>query len=480
MEGTFNLADRARRALEDAGFRTDFPAASLAEVRAAQRQAIPNVLDLSHLLWTSIDNAESRDLDQLEYAEPGPENSIRIMLAVADVATYVQPGTAVDERARHNTVSLYTAGKTFHLLPEALSTEKTSLTENDTRLAIVVDMLVEDDGEVHSPKVYHAKVRNKAKLIYESVGAWAEHRKQIAEIDELPGLKEQLEMQFEASRRLITLRKRMGALTFSSYEAKPVTRAGKVVDLQLSAPNRARDLIESFMIAANVATATFLKERGFPIIERSVQAPERWDRIREIAAGHGFPLPEAPAPKPLSDFLADRRLRDPNTFQYLSLTIVKLLGPGQYVVEPPGAQLSGHFGLALDDYSHSTAPNRRYADLIIQRLLFAALRGEDIPYSGSELTEIAQRCTEREDAARKVERLMRKVAAADLMRDDVGRSFPAIVTGASPRGTYVRLFAPAVEGKVVRGERGMDVGDRVRVQLVAANAERGFIDFQRD
>jgi exoribonuclease-2 len=275
------------------------------------------------------------------------------------------------------------------------------------------------------------------------------------------------------------LRKRMGALTFSSYEAQPVTRNGEVVDLKVNRPNRARDLIESFMVAANVATATFLKARAFPIIERTVSAPERWDRIRQVAAGYGVTLPEEPAPRPLSEFLAARRQHNPAAFQDLSLTIVKLMGPGHYVVEHPTGAQSGHFGLALDDYSHSTAPNRRYADLIIQRLLFAAIDEAPRPYSDVELEQIARHCTEREDAARKVERLMRKVAAAQLVQNAIGKNFDAIVTGASHKGIYVRLFSPAVEGKVLRGERGMEVGDRVRVRLIAVDAERGFIDFER-
>ena len=480
MAGPFNLAERARRALEDAGFLPDFPPQAATEVRAAERLRMPGTLDLSHLLWSSIDNEESRDLDQLEYAEPGPQNSIRILLAIADVANYVPPGSAIDLRAAHNTVSIYTAGRTFHLLPEALSTEKTSLLEDEARLALVVDMLVEDDGEVHEPKVYRSKVRNKARLTYDAVGRWSQERGTIPEFEEVPGLREQLQFQFEASQRLIALRKRMGALTFSSYEARPITENGKVVDLRISTPNPARDLIESFMIAANVSVATFLKSRGFPIIERAVQAPERWDRICQVAAGYGFKLPETPEPKPLSDFLAAQRLNNPAAFQDLSLTIVKLLGPGEYVVEPADVQLSGHFGLALDDYSHSTAPNRRYSDLIIQRLLLAAMERQACPYAQSDLEEIARRCTEREDAARKVERLMRKVAAAALIQGQVGRSFGALVTGASPKGTYVRLQSPAVEGKVVRGERGMDVGDRVRVRLISADPERGFIDFERE
>lgn len=478
MDTGFDLAARARRAVETAGFRPDFPARAATEVSAAERSAPPSAPDLTHLLWSSIDNEDSRDLDQLEYAEPGPKGSIRILLAIADVASYVAPGSSIDTRARHNTVSLYTAGQTFHLLPPQLSTARTSLLQGEARLAVVVDMLVEDDGEVHAPKVYHARVRNHARMTYEDAGAWLESGEPLAQFDEAPGLKEQLEMQLQASRRLIALRKRMGALTFSSYEARPVIRDGHVVSLEVRQRNAARDLIESFMIAGNVATATFLKTRGFPIIERAVRAPRRWDRIAQIAAGYGVKLPEDPAPKPLSDFLAQRREADPREFRDLSLAIVKLLGPGEYVIEPPGQQLTGHFGLALDDYSHSTAPNRRYADLIIQRLLFASLRAEPVPYQIAELEEIAQHCTEREDAARKVERFMRKVAAADLIQPQIGRTFSAVVTGASEKGTYVRLLSPAVEGKVVRGERGMDVGDRVQVRLLSADPERGFIDFE--
>ena len=479
MPVDFNLADRARRTLLAFGFRPDFPAGAAHEVRAAERVTAPAALDLTHLLWSSIDNEESRDLDQLEYAEPCANGSIRILLAIADVASHVRRDSAIDQRARHNTVSLYTAGETFHLLPHELSTGQTSLLQGETRLALVVDMLVEDDGEIHDPKVRHARVRNQARLTYEGVGAWLESSKRLIALEETPGLKEQLKLQALAAQRLTALRRRMGALTFCSSEARPVIREGRCVSLELLARNRARDLIESLMIAANVATANVLKSRGFPIIERSVQAPKRWDRICQIAASHGAKLPETPSPKPLADWLAERRLNDPDGFPDLSFMIRKLLGPGEYRVEPPDQQLSGHFGLALDDYSHSTAPNRRYADLVIQRLLFASIRGEPVPYPDAGLREIAQRCTEMEDAARKAERFMRKVAAADLIQSRLGQTFPAVVTGASYKGTYVRLSAPPVEGRVVRGEHELDVGDRIQVRLIAADPERAFIDFER-
>jgi exoribonuclease-2 len=479
MPETISLAERARRALEEAGFRPDFPPEAAAEVRRAQKMGVSGERDLTHLLWTSIDNQESRDLDQVEYAEPGSNGAIRLLLGIADVASYVEAGSAVDERAAHNTVTVYTAGKTFHLLPEELSTGRTSLKEGEARVAVVVEMLVENDGAVKEPKVYRAKVKNHAKLTYEKVGSWLQGNGGIAELQEFPGLKNQLELQADVSDRLMELRREMGALTFSSYEARPVVRGGEVVDLQVSGRNQARDLIESFMVAANVATATFLKSRGFPIIERAVSAPRNWKRVCQIAAQFGVQMPDEPEPKPLSDFLAERRKADPNGFADLSLAIVKLLGPGEYVVEHPTGPQTGHFGLALDDYSHSTAPNRRYSDLIIQRLLFAAINGTQRPYDDAALEQLAKRCTEREDAARKVERLMRKVAAARLMQRKIGETFRAMVTGASAKGVFVRLFSPPVEGKVVRGEAGMEVGDKVQVRLVNVNEERGFIDFER-
>jgi exoribonuclease II len=477
----FDLADRARRAMMQASFLPDFPPEIEPELQTAKRKnaELPVTQDLTALLWSSIDNEESRDLDQVEYAEFAENDGIRFLLGIADVATFVTPDSAIDKRAAHNTVTVYTAGRTFHLLPEELSTQITSLHQGERRLALVVEMIITPDGTVRNPKVYHALIKNQARLTYEQVAAWmSEEAAARAQIESLPGLGTQMSIQIEASRRLMGLRKRMGALTFSSYEAKPVTRDGKVVDLRLVHPNRARELIESFMVATNVATATFLKSRGWPIIERVVHAPRRWDRIRGIAGTYGVKLPATPAPKPLAEFLAVRRAADPEGFRHLSLSIVKLLGPGEYVVEYPTGPQTSHFGLAVDDYSHSTAPNRRFADLILQRLLFAQLAGKEIPYSQRQLERIARHCTEREDAARKIERLMRKVAAAFVLRERIGQNFDAQVTGASEKGTYVRLLRPPAEGRVIRGQRGMDVGDRVKVQLVSIDPERGFIDFE--
>jgi VacB/RNase II family 3'-5' exoribonuclease len=434
--------------------------------------------DLRHLLWSSIDNDESRDLDQIEYVEPAGK-CIRLFIGIADVTSYLTRGGAIDRRAAQNTVTLYTPNRTFHLLPEALSTDKTSLRENEDRSAVVIEMLVEADGQVHDAAIYRALVRNKAKLSYEKVAHACEDRSPDDTVCTKPGLREQLDLQLKTADRLDGLRKKMGALTFSSYEAQPVTRNGQLVDLALVSRNRTRDMIEGFMIAANVACATFLKARGWPIIERVVDAPRNWERIRQIAAGFDFGLPETPAPKPLSEFLASRRAADSAAYRDLSLSIVKLLGPGVYRVETPTGPQSSHFGLAVDDYSHTTAPNRRYADQVLQRMLLACTADQPNPFTDGELDQVARHCSEREDAARKVERTLRKVAAAFLLQDRIGEVFPGIVTGSSSKGTYVRVKHPAAEGRVIHGERGLLVGDRPHVRLLSVDPEHGFIDFER-
>ena len=476
-----DLVERARRALLKAGFEPDFSPSIEEEVArtSLSPDSLASMVDLRHLLWSSIDNQESRDLDQIEFAERCERGLIRLLIGIADVASFVPKDGPTDTRARQNTVSIYTAPKTFHLLPEQLSTDKTSLSEGKDHFALVIEMLVAPDGEVEQPKIYFALVRNRARLSYDQVADFFNGSGKIELAGDLPALREQLHLQSEAARRLISLRKRTGALTFSSYEATPIHKNGVVVDLKLVRHTHARDLIETFMVAANVSTATFLKSNGWPIIERVVRAPKRWDRIRQIASSYGTDLPLEPHPKPLSDFLAARRTADPEGFHELSLSIVKLMGAGEYVVEYPAGAQTSHFGLAVDDYSHSTAPNRRYADLVIQRLLMAVLRKQPFPYADGDLQAIAQRCTEREHAARKVERFMRKIAAAYIVRNRIGENFDAIVTGASWKGTWVRVKQPPIEGKVIRGEIGMDVGDRVRVRLLSVDPDRGFIDFAR-
>lgn len=486
------LAEAARRAARARGFEPDFDADVEREAAAARPPAFPaNARDLRHLLWSSIDNEESRDLDQVEYAEP-TDGGIRLLVGIADVDARVPRDSAIDRRARANATSVYTGVAIFPMLPPQLSEGVTSLLPDQDRLALVIDVVVRPDGTVVQRDAYRAVVRNRAKLAYEAVGTWLEWRDPSGYhgADDSggaprgtapaipPPLTEQLRLQATAAQHLKDERRRAGALELDTIEARPVTRDGHVVDLTVTLKNRARDLIEDFMIAANIATSKLLESKGSSGIRRVVRRPERWPRIVDLVRAHGGSLPPEPDSHALAQFLAQARAKDPLRFPDLSLSIVKLLGRGEYALDLPGKDPGGHFGLAADDYSHATAPNRRYADLVQQRLLKAALSGAPQPYSNDELSAIAAHCTEREDEAKRVERQMRKVAAADMLRDRVGQTFDAIVTGASDRGTYVRLLRPPAEGRVVRNERGMDVGDRVRVKLVHVNQERGFIDFE--
>jgi exoribonuclease-2 len=362
------------------------------------------------------------------------------------------------------------------MLPEELSTGLTSLVPGEDRLAVVIDIVVQDDGEVQGGDAYRAIVRNKSKMAYEAVGQWLDQPH--AAVDGVPAnMTDQLRTQAEAARRLKADRERAGALEFDTIEARPITKDGRVVDLAVTRKNRARDLIEDFMIAANIATSKFLERSGSSGIRRVVRRPERWNRIVDLVRSQGGTLPPEPDSHALAAFLAQARAKDPLRFPDLSLAIVKLLGRGEYALDLPGKDPGGHFGLAADDYSHATAPNRRYADLVQQRLVKAVLEKRSQPYTNDELSSVAAHCTEREDAAQKVERHMRKVAAADLLVQRVGQSFDAIVTGVTPKGTFVRLLHPPAEGRVIRNEHGMDVGDRVRVKLVGVDPRRGFIDF---
>ncbi len=475
----------ARRAMIENGFALEMPTRAALELQAiADKQQNnlndPSIRDLRATLWSSIDNRESRDLDQVEYAEALPGGDIRLLIGIADVDAFVPKDSAIDRHALENTTSVYTGVETFPMLPEKLSNHTTSLLEDVDHLAVVIEIVLDTEGEIRSSEVYRARVRNHAKLIYEQVGAWLEDRAPApSKVSEVAGLADQLRLQDEAAVRLRALRQQNGALNLRTIEAKPVAVDGRVVDLITSEQNRARDIIESFMVAANTEMAQFLESEGWPSIRRVVRTPKRWPRITEIAKEFGENLPTEPDSGALSAFLARRRADDPLHFPDLSLSIVKLLGAGEYTVERPGTEGEGHFGLAVNDYTHSTAPNRRYADLITQRLLKASVARRSSPYTEAELRSIAERCTEREDAARKVERLMRKAAAALLLSERIGETFDAIVTGAADKGTFVRLIAPPAEGRVVRGEQGMDVGDKVRVSLLSTNPERGFIDFAR-
>lgn len=476
-----NLRARARQALLDARFLPDFPAEIEAELRRATAAADPSdVVDMRDLLWSSIDNEESRDLDQVEYATAEPDGTIRLLIGIADVDVFAPRDRALDQHAAINTTSIYTGVATFPMLPRQLSTALSSLLENQDRMAMVVDLRVKPSGAVITQGVSRARVRNRAKLVYESIGAWLDGRAEAPPlVAASAGLEKQIRLQHAAAERLRDLRQAHGSLTLGAIEPKAVMRNDRIVDLQIAQSNPAREIIESFMIAVNVATAELLNARGFASIRRVVRAPRRWDRIVDLARQRGQALPAEPDAKALADFLARQKQADPLRFPDLSLAVVKSLGPGEYTMQRPGAEAVGHFGLALHDYTHSTAPNRRYPDLIIQRLLKAVIAGKTTPYTDARLLEIAAHCTEREDAVRKIERLMRKVIAAATLSSRIGEAFEAVVTGASPKGTYVRLLRWPAEGRVVRGEQGIDVGDLVRVRLVATNPERGFIDFER-
>jgi len=479
-----DLTAKARSVMVDLGFEPDFSSAIAQQLATfadvPSKAPSSEIADLRHLLWSSIDNAESRDLDQVEYAEQLNDRGIRLLVAIADVDSKVIPESAIDEHARANTTSVYTGVATFSMLPEKLSTDLTSLNQGEERLAIVTEMIVSPDGEVHFVGIKQALVHNQAKLTYEEVGDWLEHRAaRPACCEKVQGLESQLSLQFEAATRLEKFRKAAGALTFSTVEPKIIKRDGKIVDLAISRHNAARDIIESFMLATNISLANFLKQKNCPFIERVVREPRRWDRIREIAAGFGVTLPEIPNPKVLSEFLATRQKADPLHYPDLSLTIVKLLGPGEYALEKAGGNEQGHFGLAVNDYTHSTAPNRRFADLVIQRLVKALLASAPSPYSEQQLGEIAEHCTERETAARKVERRMRKVIAASSLQHRIGERFDGVVTGSNEKGVYVRLLKWPAEGRLVRGERGVDVGDRIAVKLLRVDVNQGFIDFER-
>ena len=473
----------AERAMVQRGLLPDFSPAVVAETNAmvsAAAESDPSIRDLRGLLWCSIDNDDTLDLDQLTASEPRPGGLATVLVAISDVDAMVKLGSAIDGHARSNTTSVYTAAGTFPMLPEKLSTDLTSLGEGEARLALVIELGIDANGTLAESAVYRAVVRNQAKLAYNSVAAWLEGTAPAPpKLAEVPGLAAQLKLQDRAAQALRGLRHQHGALSLETLETRPVFEGDILSDLRPEEKNRAKQLIEDFMIAANSVTARTLDRKGFPSLRRVLRPPDRWDRIVELAARHGGrlgPVPNAPV---LEKFLAEYRLADPEQFPDLSLAIVKLLGSGEYVVEPPGQRAEGHFGLAVRDYSHSTAPNRRFPDLITQRLLKAALAGRPPPYGIDELNRLARHCTEQEDNAAKVERQVQKSAAALLLTSRIGERFDAIVTGASEKGTWVRIFQPPVEGKVVRGFEGLDVGDRVRVELVGTNVERGFIDFVR-
>ena len=434
---------------------------------------------MRNLLWASIDNDDSRDLDQLTVAEAMPADKVKILVAIADVDAVVKNGSAIDEHARHNTTSVYTAAEIFPMLPERISTDVTSLNFNQERLAIVIEMVIGADGALQDSDIYRAWVRNHAKLAYNSLAAWLEGNGAIPEaVAAVNGLEENLRLQDKVAQRMKNLRHIHGALSLETIEAKPVFDGDQIRALEIEEKNRAKEIIEDFMIAANGVTARYLSARKFPSIRRVVRTPKRWERIVEIASEHGSKLPGKPDSKALEEFLIQEKAADPLRFPDLSLAVIKLLGNGEYIAELPEGNAPGHFGLAVKDYAHSTAPNRRYPDLLTQRLLKAALEGQPVPYKKDELDVLAAHCTAAEDAANKVERQVGKSAAALLLESRIGEQFDAIVTGASEKGTWVRLLSLPVEGKLVQGFDGIDVGDRMRVQLIDTNVEQGIYRFQ--
>jgi exoribonuclease-2 len=478
-----DLKSIARRAMIEHGLEPDLPPQAAAQLRAIAGPGVeqgPQIRDLRALPWCSIDNDDSRDLDQLSVAEPLSGGAVRILVAIADVDAVIARGSPLDAHARANTTSVYTAAQVFPMFPERLSTDLTCLAEGQERLSLVIDMTVAADGSIPSSDVYRARVVNRAKLAYNGVAAWLDGRgSPPPPLAAVAGMDQQLRIQDGVAQTLKRVRRAQGALALTTLEAQAVYDGAQLIDLKPDENNRAKELIEFFMIAANGVVARFLESHGSSSVRRVLREPKRWDRIVSLARGCGEALPATPDARALSDFLVKRQQAAPAQFPDLSLAVVKLLGAGEYVLKRHGEPSEGHFGLAVDDYTHATAPNRRFPDVISQRLLKAALSGSPAPYADDELRELAAHCTEEEGNAAKVERQVRKSAAALLLQGRVGQQFDAMVTGASDKGTWVRIAEPLAEGRVVKGFEGLDIGDTVRVQLLRADVQRGFIDFAR-
>lgn len=474
--------NQAEETMRRNGFRSEFGDESreqVVELAHFDLNALAGeVQDLRDTLWSSIDNRTSKDLDQIEWAEQLENGDIRLLVGIADVSAYVAKDTPIDRYAEQNTVTVYTETRIFPMLPEELSTDITSLVEGADRIAVVAEMIVKENGDVPESNFFRAMVRNHAKLDYESVGDWLEGHGDIPlKISETKGLEEQIRLQNSAAIRLGDYRARKGALDFESIESRAVVEDGEVKEIRAVRPNAARKLIENFMIATNVEMAEFLERENVASLRRVVQAPERWDGIVRIAAEYGETLPSEPDLPAFSAFLARRKAADPERFPDLSLSLIKLIGAGRCVVQRPGEDAGGHFGLAVNDYAHSTAPNRRFTDIVVQRIVKAVIADEPQPYTPEELDAIAEHANLQEKAARKVERRMRKIVAAAVLQHHIGQEYDAIVTGDTKAGVFARILRPPVDGMVVRGQNRLDVGDKVRVKLLSANPHNGFIDF---
>ena len=482
----FDLVAAAHADMIENGFQPDFPAGTdtaLAQIKAQPALPIaPDAQDLRNLLWSSIDNDTSKDLDQIEWAEKLADGRIRVLVGVADVDVRVPRGSLLDKHAQTETTSVYTGVKVFPMLPADLSEGITSLNENEDRAAMVVEYAVDSTGTVTDGKVYRALVRNRAQLAYNSVGAWLEgHGPAPEKVAANADLAAQLKLQDQAAQNMLGCRFQHGALDLETVETHPVMAGEQAVDITKLEKNRATSLIEEFMVAANGVVARMFEQAGVASIRRVVRTPKRWDRIVEVANGLGTKLPEEPDSKALNDFLLAQKQKDPNHFPDLSLTVIKLMGPGEYVLVKPNEPSPGHFGLAVQDYTHSTAPNRRFPDMVTERLAKAYVDKAAPPYSDADLNTIALRCTQMEDAARKVERIMQKRIAAVVLHPRIGQTFHAIVTGVNQSGTFVRALDVHVEGMLMNagkpGSKGLDVGDKVTVKLVNTDPQRGFIDF---
>jgi VacB/RNase II family 3'-5' exoribonuclease len=484
----FDLSAAAFTEMVRQGFHPDFPTGTEEQVAQIIELAplVPSadVRDLRGLLWSSIDNDTSRDLDQLEYAER-VDGGIRVLIAVADVSGSVEKGSPIDRHAADQTKTVYTGVRNFPMLPNELSTDLTSLNQDEDRAAMVAEYVVDAQGVIGQQSIYRALVHNNAQLAYSRVGPWLEGKDAPSgELDlKIRGsvaLQEQLRLQDEAAQRLRAHRVSEGALEFHRIEADPLVVDGEIKAIHEAPHNRATELIEDFMVAANETMAELLQRAGRSCIRRVVRSPERWSRIVELAGRYGVELPNEPSSIALNGFLAKERAADPVHYPDISLAVIKLMGPGEYVLSKADeAEPLGHFGLAARDYTHSTAPNRRFADLVTQRLVKAMLHNEPAPYTDTELAAIAMQCNLKEHASHKVERAMQKRVAAVALANSVGKVFNGVVTGASDKGTYVRVFNPPVEGRVMKGQQGMDVGDKVAVKLLHTDPVHAFIDFAR-
>jgi VacB/RNase II family 3'-5' exoribonuclease len=473
----------AKQIMIDHGFQPDFPAeetAQVAQLRAHPPQvaATGAVRDLRQLLWSSIDNDTSRDLDQIEVAERLPNGDVKVMVGIADVDAFAPKQTPIDVHAARETTTVYAGVRNFPMLPEELSTGLTSLLENQDRLGVVCEFIVAAAGTVTGGQLYRALVRNKAQLQYNSLGAWLEGKAAAPPKVAASGdLQAQLKLQDEVAQQLKKQRFEHGALSLQTDELLPLILNDQVVDVVDQVKNHATELIEDFMIAANGVVARMLEKVSS--LRRIVRTPERWDRIVQLAAAKGTKLPADPDSKALNDFLIQQKTADPAHFGDLSLAVIKLIGRGEYVLERAGDTAPGHFGLAVQDYTHSTAPNRRFPDMVTQRLIKATLAGQKNPYTDDELTAIAANCTLKENAAKKVEREMGKRLAAIAMQRRIGETFDAIVTGVTPKGTFILVQKPHVEGLLAQGQKGLDVGDKLRAKLIRTDVQHGFIDFAR-